>query len=440
MSDLVPEGWEMDVLPKFIEINPKLNQAATLSDDLKVSFIKMEDVSNNAVVVNTRNRKYSEVAKGFTKFNNHDVLVAKITPCFENGKGGYVDQLMNGIGFGSTEFHVMRAKKNFDSHYLYQYTNFPTFRLQAESSMCGTGGQRRVQTDFLRTHKIIVPPLPEQQKIASILTSVDEVIEKTQAQIDKLKDLKTGLMQSLLTPIENKGVGIDGIPHSEFKDSPVGRIPKGWEVVPLGSICDLQVGYAFKSAWFTDSGLKLLRGDNVGFGSPTWERIKYLSDEQSLQYLNYKLAEGDIVIGMDRTFTKSGVKITKLNLQDVPSLLVQRVGKFQPKSACNHKFLWQLLRSGSYLGALKNQEKGMDIPHLSKSEILEPLVAVPSLSEQQSIASVLNSLDDVIETKKRKLHSDKQLKKALMQDLLTGKVRVNVGVSSSPQASSLKAN
>jgi type I restriction enzyme S subunit len=255
MSNLVPEGWSEQYFTEFADINPKLKFGLPLSAGLKVSFIKMEDVSSNAQVTRKHIRDYSEVSKGFTKFNDHDVLVAKITPCFENGKGGYVDHLTNGIGFGSTEFHVLRARDNSDSRYLYHYTNYPTFRLAAEASMCGTGGQRRVQTEFIKTHKPIFPPLPEQQKIATILTSVDEVIEKTQAQIDKLKDLKTAMMQELLSPREDSsqgnGVGTkqasadaalnnstacreNYIPHTEFKDSPVGRIPKSWEVVKLG--------------------------------------------------------------------------------------------------------------------------------------------------------------------------------------------------------------
>ncbi|MGO2324332.1 restriction endonuclease subunit S [Vibrio casei] len=199
MSNMVPDRWEIGSFSDFATINPKLTSDVTLTPELKVSFIKMEDVSNDAQVKKMHVRNYVEVSKGFTKFNDHDVLVAKITPCFENGKGGYVEHLVNGIGFGSTEFHVLRAKKNTDSKYIYQYTNYDSFRLAAEASMCGTGGQRRVQTDFMKTHKVIFPPLPEQKKIAAILTSVDEVIEKTQAQIDKLKDLKTALMQDLLT-------------------------------------------------------------------------------------------------------------------------------------------------------------------------------------------------------------------------------------------------
>src|SRR5690606_34346917 len=111
-----------------------------------------------------------------------------------NGKGGFVDNLQNGVGFGSTEFHVLRAKENSDPHFIYQVTNYPEFRIKGETNMTGSAGQRRVPTDYLKTFDVVFPPLPEQQKIATILTSVDTVIEKTRAQIDKLKHLKTGMM------------------------------------------------------------------------------------------------------------------------------------------------------------------------------------------------------------------------------------------------------
>jgi type I restriction enzyme S subunit len=196
---IIPVGWETGLLTNFAEINPKLNQLTALTDSLKVSFIKMEDVSVIAKITNMRIRKYSEVAKGFTKFNNNDVLMAKITPCFENGKGGYAEDLTNGVGFGSTEFHVIRARSNADSRYLFHYSNFPSFRLKATASMCGTGGQRRVQTDFLKTHQVSFPPLTEQKRIAKILTSIDERIDNIERKMASLKNTKKALMQDLLT-------------------------------------------------------------------------------------------------------------------------------------------------------------------------------------------------------------------------------------------------
>ena len=137
MSNSTPQGWIKADLEHFSEINPRLTKKSELEDETLVSFIKMEDVSNFARVQNKSIRKYSEVSKGFTSFEDNDVLVAKITPCFENGKGGYVVNLINGVGFGSTEFHVLRAKSSADSKYIYHFTNFKSFRLEAESNMTG---------------------------------------------------------------------------------------------------------------------------------------------------------------------------------------------------------------------------------------------------------------------------------------------------------------
>ena len=199
----------------------------------------------------------------------------------------------------------------------------------------------------------------------------------------------------------------------------------GWEATPLAKVCDLQVGYAFKSSTFSDSGIRLLRGENVGYGMPLWGNTQYLPEDIAVGFSGYRLEAGDIIIGMDRTFTKSGTKITKLGSSDIPALLVQRVGRFIPTLA-DKSYLWHLIRSGVYLDSLKNQEKGMDIPHLSKTEILEPIVPVPPTDEQKEIGKPLQAVDDLINGKVVKLQNTISVKKALLQDLLTGKVRVKV--------------
>ena len=433
MSDLIPEGWEVGLLPQFVWINPKLNQEVILSDNLNVSFIKMEDVSNNAIVKKKRTRNYSEVAKGFTKFNNHDVLVAKITPCFENGKGGYVDDLVNGIGFGSTEFHVMRAKKNLDSRYLYQYTNFPLFRLQAEASMCGTGGQRRVQTDFLRTYKLTVPPLPEQQKIAAIFTSVDEVIEKTQAQCDKLKDLKTAMMQTLLLPTENKGVGNDGKPHTEFKDSPVGRIPKGWEVKPLDQVVERIIDCEHKTAPYVDkSKYMVVRTSNVRNGELVFDDMKYTHSDGYIEWTKRAIpSSGDIMFTREAPAGESC-----LVPQDLSVCLGQRMVLLRPNlKVINANFFSLYLTSAVAIKSIYELSIGTTVSRINIEDIKKIPCVLPSLHEQLKIANSIQSIQNLLNIKVKKLKSLHKNKKALMQDLLTGKVRVTVPTPSSAKAS-----
>lgn len=193
-------GFEGELINSTLEnacyINPK---KASRPEDGLVSFISMESVSEDAKLIRAEVRNYDDVEKGFTSFSDNDVLVAKITPCFENGKGAYLDELKNGVGFGSTEFHVLRAKKNTYSKFVYYVTNTDEFRVRGEANMQGSAGQKRVTTDYLKQFPLKLPPLPEQQKIAQILTAADNEIELLQKKLAFLKQEKTALMQQLLT-------------------------------------------------------------------------------------------------------------------------------------------------------------------------------------------------------------------------------------------------
>jgi type I restriction enzyme S subunit len=210
-----------------------------------------------------------------------------------------------------------------------------------------------------------------------------------------------------------------------YKQTDVGVIPEDWEAKPLGQIASLEVGYAFRSAWFTKhDGVPLLRGENVGYGRPDWSEIRRLPHKQAPSYATYMLGPGDIVVGMDRTFTTSGTRVSVLDKSDCPCLLVQRVGKFIP-SKCDARFLWTLLTSPRYQQALQAEQKGMDIPHLSRSEILHPSVPLPpTTAEQEAIAEALSDADAFIESLERLIAKKRDLKQGAMQELLTGKKRL----------------
>ena len=281
-------------------------------------------------------------------------------------------------------------------------------------------GVPSLSRDSLYKLQIPTPPKTEQTKIAEILSTVDRAIEQTEALIAKQQRVKTGLMQDLLT----RGIDEHGNVRSEqthqFKDSPLGRIPVEWGVEKLSSVADLQVGYAFKSSWFSESGIRLLRGENVGYGKPNWEEQKCLPNSMASMFQDYVLNSGDLVIGMDRTFTKQGFKVSLLKEEDIPSILVQRVGRFIPLSI-PFEFMRLLIQSSAYQRQLLLQQKGMDIPHLSKSEILMPIIPIP---ESKHEMHMISSRMEVFQ--KTKLYNIAHLKKlrslktALMQDLLTG--------------------
>ena len=406
MSSTVPEGWSFTDFGQ-ISSNRKTKFQPEI-DSERFVYLGLEHLG----VASRKIREFGksvDVRSTKTKFYKGDTLFGKLRPYLR--KVAYPDF----DGICSTDILALSPRKNTDSEFLFYICSSDEFIANAVESSAGNIMPRASWGDLVG-FPILLPPLPEQKKIASILTSVDKVIENTQKQIDKLQDLKKATMNELLT----KGIG-----HKEFKDSELGRIPKSWKVQSLKYMCDLQVGYAFKSTCFTHSGIALLRGENVGYGDAKWDASRYLDNDRANEFSQYLLTEGDIVIGMDRTFTKSGSKITRISSKDLPCLLVQRVGRFRSEHL-DSDFLWQLLRSEPYLNQLAANEKGMDIPHLSKQEILEPFVPLIPKGEQIQISSILKSIDEQSQSLLTRRTQIQSLKKSLMQDLLTGKVRVTV--------------
>lgn len=193
----LPEGWEIKRLEEVAIINPTRGDKYEDSDE--VTFLGMTDVSDEGKMVSPQVKTYGEVKSGFTRFSDNDVLVAKITPCFENGKGALVTNLRNGIGFGSTEFHVIRVGPLVDKKFVFYHSVTHEFRQRGKQQMSGSAGQQRVPSEFLRSYKLSLPPLPEQRRIAAVLGTWDLAIEQTQKLLKAIRIRHRGLMQQLLT-------------------------------------------------------------------------------------------------------------------------------------------------------------------------------------------------------------------------------------------------
>ena len=177
----------MAALEKIAEINPRTSRA--LDDNATVSFVPMAAVNDGGGGYREETRSLSEVRNGYTSFQSGDVLLAKITPCMENGKVALLSELKHGIGFGSTEFHVLRAGPELDRRYLFHMVWNPRFRFLAEKRMTGSGGQRRVPTNFLREYEIPLPTLNDQARVAAILDKADAIRRKRRQALAEIDDL-----------------------------------------------------------------------------------------------------------------------------------------------------------------------------------------------------------------------------------------------------------
>ncbi len=196
LRQALPASILLQPLSALAYINPKT--AISLPTGAELSFVPMGATSESGEIVGAEPRKWGSAGSGMTFFQDDDVLVAKITPCFENGKGGLARDLKNGFGFGSTEFHVLRSKPGNHPSFIHYWTTSPSFRSQGESYMTGTAGQRRVTAEFF--DKFLVPAfrLEEQTLIAKILDAQTSRINVEVAQLRKLRAQKSGLMDDLL--------------------------------------------------------------------------------------------------------------------------------------------------------------------------------------------------------------------------------------------------
>lgn len=193
-GDPVKEKKNIKKLSEVCEINPSLD--SKISKDTEVSFIPMRAVSEKGDIDTSQTRRHEEVKNGFTYFKNKDVLFAKITPCMENGKGAIARNLTNGIGFGSTEFHVLRPNnKDVNSEWIYFLFSLDHIRQIAARHMTGTAGQKRVPTSFLKTINVSIPPLANQEKFAEIVQKVEKLKEKQRKSEEELNNLFNSLMQ-----------------------------------------------------------------------------------------------------------------------------------------------------------------------------------------------------------------------------------------------------
>ena len=178
----LPNSWVWVRLGEVVEVNPNKIKIDIGENEL-VDFIPMKNVSESSPEIIEKNfEKFKDLQKGYTQFIKNDILFAKITPCMENGKTAIISDLKEKIGYGSTEFHILRSTKIINNKLLYNFLKQKGFREDARYNMTGSVGFRRVPTEFMKSYPFPLPPLEEQQEIVRIL---DEVLENE----NKVKEL-----------------------------------------------------------------------------------------------------------------------------------------------------------------------------------------------------------------------------------------------------------
>ena len=197
----VPAHWEVKRGRFCADVNPQ--PFRSLHPDSEASFVPMEAVGEYGGLNLSQTRYVFEVNSGYTEFKDGDVVVAKITPCFENGKGALATGLLNGIGFGTTELHVLRPFENLDVRFLFYFSISQVFRNMGEGEMYGAGGQKRVPPEFCKDIQIPLPPVEEQRAIATFLdraiAKIDTLMTKIETAIERLQEYRSALITAAVT-------------------------------------------------------------------------------------------------------------------------------------------------------------------------------------------------------------------------------------------------
>ena len=400
------------------EVNPRTERPKEAGID--VSFIPMSDVSNAGRWVHHQTRQFREVQAGYTAFSEDDVLFAKITPCMENGKGALVRGLNGGIGFGSTEFHVLRAiPGRCTPEFLSQIASFPALREKAVSFFTGSAGQRRVSENFFEHYFIPDYSTKEQRRIADLLSAVDERIELIQAEVDKLEQLTPGAFDDAFS------AAFDQVLNRKVLR--VGRLNTGWCRVPLlaavSQILDFRGRTPVKLGMSWGGGdIPALSANNVEMGRVNFAKECYVG---SLALYENWMTRGDCSCDDVLMTLEAPLGNVALVPDDQRYILSQRVVLLKPNpELVDGPYLALYLRWRWFQQLLAEESTGTTASGIQRKKLEKLPVLVPPQDARAKITEFLSALMNQKTLLVANIEKLKLQKQGLAQDLLTGRARV----------------
>lgn len=398
---------------------------ALLSSVARVTFLPMEAVGEKGELDLSNVRELDDVRSGYSMFFEGDVLVAKITPCFENGKGALVRGLLGGVGFGSTEFHVLTPSHDVDGRYLFYVTASAPFRKLGEASMTGAAGQKRVSEEFVRDFRVSLPPLAEQRALADYLdretTRLDALIAAKQQMLRLLLEKRRALITRAVTR------GIDSDVLLRDSGSPwLGKIPAHWQAIRMKFLATEPLAYGANEAALEDDPdfPRFVRITDVTLeGTLRDETFKSLAPSVAKPYL---LRDGDVL------FARSGATVGKAFIYS-PSWGVACFAGYLIRCRCDAtrmrpEFLFAFAQTEPYWSQIREGTIQATIQNFSAERYGNLVLPVPPVAEQEVIAAHIRAitakLDAVRVSTEHTVSLLRERRAALIAAAVTGQLAV----------------
>lgn len=381
-----------------------------------IRVYKIPHIQPNSRFQLENNKVYIRKPSNYEKYllEDNDILMV--------GSNGNPERVGNVVRYKKSENALfasfllrLRAKEYIDHEFLYYRLLNPDIQNAITDDSAGSTGLRNINALKMGELSFQLPPLNEQRKIAAILSSVDEAIEKTEAIIEQTEKVKKGPMQQLLT----KGIG-----HTKFKKTEIGEIPEGWKVMRLEEIAKVSGGKRLpkgKSLTNVKNGHPYIRVSDMQEDGISLESIQYVPTDVVESIKRYTVKAGDIYISVAGTLGLVGIVPPELDGANLTEN-ADRISEIK----CNRVFLKYVLQSDLIQNIIEREKTISAQPKLALTRIKGFLIPLPSEDEQKEIADILLTIDKKLKNEKQKHVQLLSIKKALMQALLTGKVRVKV--------------
>lgn len=411
----IPSDWDFKSLKDICYIKGRIGWQGLRKDEFisegpylitGINFDRGKIIWNECYHIT--NERYEQAPEIQLKVG--DVLMTKDGTI---GKLLYVDNLPDKASLNSHLFVMRPINDSFISKYFYYHLQSEKFKKYIDNNKTGSTMPAITQA-AMEKYKLILPPLEEQEKIASILSTVDEQIDNVEALIKKNKELKKGLMQTLLT----KGIG-----HTKFKKTEIGEIPEEWEIKTIEQISNIVGRIGFRGYNKTDivekgKGAITIGPSNIENNKFIEDNLTYLSWEKYYESPEIQVENGDILLVKTASVGKV-IYIEGLNKKATinPQLVILKNIK------CNAKYLYYTMINSKFQSDIKKASAGGVMLTLTHGNINSIKIALPRLDEQEKIALILSEIDEKIEGYENKKQKLEELKKGLMQQLLTGKIR-----------------